>query len=132
MPCGEHGVSYFVQMYSHLSFINNICVGNFNTEKYWFRVVCETKATHLWGVADFGAGNGNFMSISMSWVCGANSIHGMKLDFWFLRRFLLFRCFGETFCLVITMKFGKWCKLLPAIIQDFSLSLCPASDFLQS
>lgn len=69
MPCGEHGVSYFVQMYSHLSFINNICVGNFNTEKYCFHIIYETKTTHLWDVADFGADNENFINISMSQMC---------------------------------------------------------------
>lgn len=55
MPCGEHGVSYFVQMYSHLSFINNIRAGNFNTEKYWFRIVCKMEKSHLWDLksADF-------------------------------------------------------------------------------
>jgi len=81
MPCGEHGVSYFVQMYSPRSFINNICAGNFNTEKYWFRIVYETKTTRLWDVADFGADNGNFVSTSMSWMGGDNHIHCKKLDF---------------------------------------------------
>lgn len=81
MPCGEHGVSYFVQMYSHLSFINNIYVGNFNTEKYWFHIVYKTKTTHLWDVADFGADNGNFVSTFMSRMCGDDYSPCTKLDF---------------------------------------------------
>jgi len=74
MPCGEHGVSYFVQMYSHLSFINNICVGNFNTGKYWFCIVCEMERTHPWDLTDAGSDNGNFIGTSALQRCWDNCI----------------------------------------------------------
>ncbi|GAB0187896.1 sideroflexin-5 [Grus japonensis] len=63
------------------NFINNIYVGNFNTEKYWFHIVYKTKTTHLWDVADFGADNGNFVSTFMSRMCGDDYSPCTKLDF---------------------------------------------------